>query len=218
MAAAPGAAAAAAAAAIVAAALAEGADIDMTLLCCGFTDPLERIEISTDGFEGYSDMNILREKDISELAKAFADRTLANGRITFGLRRQNLLKSTIHWVQDFRRISRSPTLAAITDVNDFRAKIQTARERALVRKSRTEDSTSSKAADPGKCKGSKGWLVWARGLRNYLSTILGQDGVPLSYIIRDQEAPDYELEDEVGCDYEQLTVDCAPLSLSLIHI
>jgi hypothetical protein len=212
MAAAQGAAAAAAAAAIVAAALAEAAEIEVMLLHCGFTDPQERLDISRDGFEGYSDMNSLREKDISELAKAFADRTQANGRITFGLRRQNLLKSTIHWVQDFRRISRSPTLDDITDVNNFRAKIQTARERALVRKSRTEDSSSSQAADPGKCKGSKGWLVWSRALKNYLSTILGQDGVPLSYIIRDEEAPDYELEHEIFCDYEQLTVDCAPLS------
>ena len=124
MAAAPGAAAAAAAAAIVAAAMAEAAEIDMMLLHCGFTDPQQRLDISRDGFVGYADMNILREKDISELAKAFADRTQANGRITFGLRRQNLLKSTIHWVQDFRRVSRTPTLNAITDVNDFRTKMQ----------------------------------------------------------------------------------------------
>ncbi len=212
MAAAPGAAAAAAAAAIVAAAMAEAAEIDMILLYCGFTDPQQRLDISRDGFVGYADMNILREKDVSELAKAFADRTQANGRITFGLRRQNLLKSTIHWVQDFRRISRTPTLNAIADVEDFRAKIQTARERASVRKSRTEDSSSSQAADPGKCKGSKGWLVWSRALKNYLSTILGQDGVPLSYIIREEAAPDYELENEIDCDYEQLTVDCAPLT------
>jgi hypothetical protein len=49
-------------------------------------------------------------------------------------------------------------------------------------------------------------------LKNHLSTILGQDGVPLSCVIRDTEAPDHELEDEVDCDFEQLTVDCAPLT------
>jgi Mg2+ and Co2+ transporter CorA len=49
-------------------------------------------------------------------------------------------------------------------------------------------------------------------LKNYLSTILGQDGVPLNYVIRDEEAPDYELEHEIDCDFEQLAVDCAPLT------
>jgi hypothetical protein len=213
MAAAAAAAALAAAAAIAAAAAVEAAEIDTILLYCGFLIPQQRLDISTDGFVGYSDMNILSEKDIGDLAKAFADRTVANGRITFGLRRQNLLKSTIHWVQDFRRISRTPTLVDVTDINDFKMKIQTARERSQVRRSRTEESSSiSKAADPGKCKGSKGWLAWSRSLKNYLSTILGQDGVPLSYVIRDNEAPDYELEDEVDCDFEQLTIDCAPLT------
>jgi hypothetical protein len=180
---------------------------------CDFNDAQQRLDISADGFVNYRDMSMLREKDISDLAKAFADRTVAAGRITFGLRRQNLLKSAIHWVQDFRRISRTPTLDDVTDVQDFRTKIQTARERSLVRRSRMEESSSiSHAADPGKCKGSKGWLVWSRSLKNYLSTILGQDGVPLSYVIRELEAPDYELEDEVDCDFEQLTVDCAPLT------
>ncbi len=34
----------------------------------------------------------------------------------------------------------------------------------------------------------------------------------MSYIIREEDAPDYELENEIDCDYEQLTVDCAPLT------
>jgi hypothetical protein len=104
------------------------------MLCCGFLIPQQRLDVSTDGFVGYGDMNILSEKDVGDLAKAFADRTVANGRIAFGSRQQNLLKSTIHWVQDFRRIRRTPALDDVTDINDFKMKIQTARERSRVRR------------------------------------------------------------------------------------
>ncbi len=46
---------------------------------------------------------------------------------------------------------------------------------------------------------------------NYLSTIQGQDGVPLSYIIRDNNEPDYEEEEEEDVNFEKLCVAAAPL-------
>jgi hypothetical protein len=46
---------------------------------------------------------------------------------------------------------------------------------------------------------------------NYLSTILGQDGVPLSYLIRENDEPDYDDEDEEDFDFKQLSIKCAPL-------
>ena len=41
-----------------------------------------------------------------------------------------------------------------------------------------------KAANPGKLKRHKYWITWSRSLKNYISTILGQDFVPLVYVIR----------------------------------
>jgi hypothetical protein len=60
-------------------------------------------------------------------------------------------------------------------------------------------------------KRQKDWLVWSGSLTNYLSTILGQDGVPLSYIIRENDEPDYDNEDKADYDFEQLSIKCAPL-------
>jgi hypothetical protein len=60
-------------------------------------------------------------------------------------------------------------------------------------------------------KRQKDWLVWSRSLTNYLSTILGQDGVPLSYVIRENDEPDYEYEDKEDFNFEQLSIKCAPL-------
>jgi hypothetical protein len=60
-------------------------------------------------------------------------------------------------------------------------------------------------------KRQKDWLVWSRSLTNYLSTILGQDGVPLSYIICENDEPNYDNEDKEDFDFEQLSIKCAPL-------
>ena len=190
----------------------DDAEIDTILEYCGFDDEAERESIAEDGFESYSDIKSLEIKDIGSLAKGFAERSAANGRIIFGLKRTNLLKATVNWVQDFGRISREPSLGDIEDADDFRAAIEIARQRAHIRQHNADESDSlSKAADPGKLKKQKDWVVWSRALTNYLSTILGQDRVPLSYIVRENDEPDYEDEDEEDYDFEQLTIKCAPL-------
>jgi hypothetical protein len=48
---------------------------------CGFNDPARRTDIAADGFESHDDVNALTEKDIGSLAKGFAERTTANGKI-----------------------------------------------------------------------------------------------------------------------------------------
>ena len=191
----------------------EAADIDLILAYVGFTDPAHRIAIAEDGFESFSDILSLTEKDIYALAKGFGERTAAGGRINFGLRRTSLLKAVVHWTQDFRRISREVTLDGIADAATFRNLIERAKQRAQIRKHNAEDAEGiSKAADPGKLKRQKEWIAWSRGLKNYLSTILGQDGVPLSYVIRENEQPDYDLESQADYDFESLAIDCAPLT------
>lgn len=192
---------------------AEAANMDLILEYCGFAADADRTAIAEDGFESYDDMQSLTEKDVSALAKGFAERTAAQGRIIFGLRRTNLLKATINWAQDFKRVSRAVSLDGVDDEPAFRVLIETAKQRSQIRKHNTEESDGlSKAADPGKLKRQKEWIAWSRGLKNYLSTIQGQNGVPLSYIIRDNALPDYALEDELDFDFEQLTIDCAPLT------
>ncbi len=70
----------------------------------------------------------LSEKDVSSLAKGFSERTVANGRIVFD------------WAQDFRRISRAPSLDGIEAMPDFKAAIETAKQRAQIRKYNCWDS------------------------------------------------------------------------------
>ena len=208
-----GAAAAAAAAAAVALALAaEDVAMHSILEFCEFDVVAEQNSIMADGFGSYKEMLSLTEKDIEALAKEFSARTVLNGKIHFRMKRTNNLKAAIHWAQDFRRIGRETILDPAIDEATFLTQIQTAKERATIRENMEESDGLTKASDPGKLKKLKDWTAWSRGLQNYLSTILGQQGVPLSCVIREETDPDYDLEQEVDYDFEQLCVNCAPLT------
>jgi hypothetical protein len=205
---------AAAAAAAVAARAQEDIAIDRIINYCGFRTPAMRRDIRADGFDSFADLLRLTDKDVMALSKGFGERTPTGGKIIFGLRRINLLKATINWARDFQRCSREVSFdPTVIGQQEFLDQIETARLRAEIRKNNAEDSHElSKAADPGKLKKAKDWISWSRGFVNFLATIHGHDGVPLSYVIRENEAPDYSLEQEPGFDFEQLAIASAPLT------
>jgi hypothetical protein len=183
--------------------------IDIILGYCGFLSEPARLAISQDGFASFPDIKSLTHSDIADLAKSFSARTVVNGKITFGLKRTQLLKAVVDWVQDFSRISREPSLEGIDSDVAFHAAIQLAYERGKMRASKLADSDKLvSAANPGKLK--KDWLPWEESFMNFISCIPGRNGVALSYICRDNDEPDYS--EEADGDFERLAVACAPLS------
>ena len=172
--------------------------IETILDYCGFDDAGDRDEIVDDGFNSFNDIAGLEIKDVGRLSEGLGVRTAANGRIIFGMRRLMRLKGVVHWVQDFRRVGREAAVDGVADMVDeatFLLALDVARERAKMRKHKLDESDNlSKAADPGKLKKPKDWLQWARGFNNFLSTIPGQSGIPLSYVIRENLLPSYENE------------------------
>jgi hypothetical protein len=112
------------------------------------------------------------------------------------LRQTNLLKATVHGAQDLDRISREPSLDGIEAMPDLQAASKMAKQRAQIRKHNAEEDSLSMASDPGKVKSQKDLLVWSCSLTNYLLTILGQDRVPLSYFIHENNDPGYKEEDK----------------------
>ena len=98
----------------------------------GFQHAIERESIMNDAFRSYDDIQALTVKDISDLCDMFGKRTATNGRINFGIRRTKKLKSMVHWSQDFKRISYTPSIAGLT-VALFLKVLLTASKRADVR-------------------------------------------------------------------------------------
>ena len=135
----------------------------------GFNDSEQQTIIKADGFKSYDDILTLGDSDISNLAKAFFDRNIASGNTSFGLRLTNILKATIYWAQEFRRISRTPSLIGISNITEFCAAMEAARQKARIRNYSLEESAIlSKAANPGKLKRHKDWITWSRALNNYM--------------------------------------------------
>lgn len=161
------------------------AGVGFLLNFVGFTNPVERFRLMEAGLAEYEDFRHLVEKDIRDLAEDFAKRTVANGRMTFGLGRTKKLIGVMHWIQDCFRTADDPDHMHFNE-----ATLAAAQSRASVRKLDLElVDTNSKAANPGKFKDERNWFEWQEAFENYLSVIPGVNGVPLSYVIREQSQP-----------------------------
>jgi len=115
----------------------------------------------------------------------------------------------LHWAQDFVRISHVPTITGLTE-EEFLVKINTAGERADVRKVLREQSDAKpKVASPGPLVSELKWPDWEPQFTNYLSTIVGMNRIPLSYVIRENDAPN-----RTGpyANFTEEYIECAPLS------
>ena len=178
--------------------------MDLALTWIGFENEATRARIRVEGFAEFSDLMTMNDKDIRDLAESYGRRTAADGRFIFGIRRIKYLIGMIHWVQDFARIGRQPSLGEFEgDGALFRTALETAIRRAEVRNVEKDQSdTVSKAADPGKFKDEKKFT-------NYLSTIPGVNGIPLSYVVREAESP---TPDTSYGSFNEQAIACAPLS------
>ena len=105
----------------------EALEIEKILEFSGFDESAQQTIIVPYGFESYGDILMLGDSDILNPAKVFSDRTVAAGKISFGWCWNTLLKATIYWAQDLKRISRTPSLIGIIITAKFRAAIEEAR-------------------------------------------------------------------------------------------
>ena len=114
-------------------------------------------------------------------------------------------------MQDFGRIGQELSIEGINDEVQFRAALNEAFYRANVRKIEKQDQadTVSKAADPGKFKDERKWPECEPAFMNYLLTIPGVNGVPLSYVVREKEVADPSI--EYG-SFNERSIACAPLT------
>ena len=89
--------------------------IGQMLTWIGFNNQGNRNSIINNAFSTFADIQDLTEKDITELSESFARRTAQNDRINFGIRRTKRLKHMMHWVQDFYRVSSTPSMAGLNE-------------------------------------------------------------------------------------------------------
>jgi hypothetical protein len=136
------------------------------------------------------------------VVEEFAKGSVAQGRIAFELSCIKKLTGFMHWVQD--------CFCTNDDPNDMifnEEALAEAQSRALICKSNINlVNTNTKAADPGKFRDERKWPEWNKAFTNYLSVIPGFSGIPLSYVICDDEEPD---EDGMYLSFIEWMIACA---------
>ena len=187
------------------------ADVNQCLHWIGFADVNQRNSIINE-----ADLNTLRdlfdvsEVDIHDMAESFSKRSPTNTRIIFGMRHIKWVIAMMHWAQDFKRCSLIPVLDDINNADEIKEALQVAAQRTTLRKTDTDQvNTISKAADPGKFKDEKKWPDWEPAFVNFMSTIPGVEGVPLSYVVCANDVPDHQT--DFGEDFISRSVACALL-------
>jgi len=130
----------------------------------------------------------LTEKDIISVQKSLAEARTAANRVDFGLSRTKYLKAMVHWAQDFDRLNETPTVAGLNR-DQFLNALTVAEQRARIRAQMASVCEGrAKEASPGKLKSEKDWHTWEQGLCTQLGILLGVNGVPLTYVIRERDA------------------------------
>jgi hypothetical protein len=171
--------------------------------------PMERV-LEWIGFTVQGHRNILLEElvydlkeflettqqELENLAKILQSRTPAVAtRVPIGLRKLRQLKACIHWAKDRDRLGLAINIAGLENLDnaksDFLKELTASRVRAIIS---SEGATSRisrvKEASPGKLKDEKSWVDWESGLQTLFSIQLGINGVPLAYVIREEDHMD----------------------------
>ena len=177
--------------------------VQLALAVCQFT-PAEIESLVAQAIPDWNVFYRMKEKDIVTMAEDYGKRTINDGRIVFGFFRTKELQGLMHWAQDMQRMSKDPLQQALNPID-----LAIAMANSDIRKNLSDNmETASKAADPGKLRTNTDWYTWSQGFVNYLSTIPGCTGIPLSYVVREFDDP-MEMEDE--SDYLTTLVNRAPI-------
>ena len=183
--------------------------IRQSLAWMGFNTDAQRSRILDEAFGSFEDIRSTDESDIDAMVKDLTARAQANGRILVGIRRTKLLKGFAHWIQDFNRISGTPDIEGL-NMRTFREALGVALRREEVHVNLLKQvKTAADASTPGPLETERNWKSWEEKFTNYCRAHIGANGVPLSYVIRQNDAPDTT---GTHTDFISRTIACAPLS------
>ena len=186
--------------------------VDQALAWIGFGMEVNHNIIRDEaGLEDSNNFIGLTEKNIWYMASGFSKRTTAQGCINFGMWRVKYTLVIMHWSKNESRYSRTASLTGITDAEEYKALLGTALDRAKQKKVESDQAeTIRKAAYPGEFKDKHTWTECEVKLKNYLYKIPGVNGVPLSYVMQSQAAPDCTT--YFQSDFIDETISWSPLS------
>jgi len=137
--------------------------IEWPLECIGF-DEQEREQIMGE-ISLLGHLASMTEQDIRDMATSLSRRKDEDdGRVRIGQHRLQQLIGLMHWAQDLRRCGRSIAYDTDTSEAEFHELIDTANDRARIRKAKIHNDTITGATDPGKFTDDTKWHEWSQAL------------------------------------------------------
>ena len=124
------------------------------------------------------------EKDIPDLSTDFSERTQANVNIRFGMLRTKSIKSLLYWVLDSYGLSGYPTIVETNKVMFIEQLGTYLYKSYIIKKKNDQSKTKAKENSSGTLESEKKLKEWESKLMNYVSKLIGVNGVPLSYVVR----------------------------------
>ena len=179
-----------------------------------FRSDVQRENITNQSFSNFDDYCIISTSDVNDMSSDWASRTAENGRMHFGARRLKLLKAFIHWNHDFYRVSTTPTIENLNE-ESFKKDLRVALIRATTHEALSEQTKiTAQSASPGPLESKRTWKQWEEKFTNYTRSYIGTHGIPLSYVIREEDSPDDTNE---YSDFITKTISYSPLSGKILH-
>ena len=147
---------------------------------CGFEIPQRNAVTTYGGFDDIGEIANVTEEDISKLAY-----TIKKEGITFPTMIEKKLQAIRYWSKDNDRfgLATDPTDLTSDVCNGYLALKAKHDKNAK----RTQDMDKTK---PTGLKDPKNWRKFEGKFKEFLTKHLGEQGIPLSYLIRSEETPD----------------------------
>jgi len=163
----------------------------------------------TESIGSLDDILSLTQKDVLTFSTNWASRATTNGRFHIRTRRSKIFQVFVHWVQDFQWVSWTVSIEGLNQ-SGFKILLHRALNQADIRKNLYENtSTASDAALPRPLDSEKKWKIWEEKFTNYYWAHIGSNGIPFSYVIRKNNAPNIT---GTFSDFITETIECAPLT------
>ena len=163
-------------------------NVTQAMRACGVdTNPNATILASELFGDDFAECKDKKTTELVDGFKVLAKLRANQGGVKVGLRVQTKIKAFCQWAKDQLRTGMDPssTPFPVDRSRELMARAET-HDQFVKNHSSARSATSPKDFD----KGIK-WEDWSPTFMNYLNSIPGRDGIPLSYIIRDNDAQDH---------------------------
>ena len=110
----------------------------------------------------------------------------------------------MYWLMGFQQCSKQPTIAPLNQLIFLQALKTVSGWEDIITQESNQANIIIKKSEPGKFKVESKWNNWDAGIINFLYTIHGALGVPLSYVICENVDPIHEghrkfIEKNIAC-------------------